>query len=204
MKIEALDALKKFSESDVAWRKNASILALENAEEDASKAEIERAAKNSEAYGLGVSICKLLHGYVKKINDILEGKDENCDTRSTGTPLIVLEKACSIFSGLISADGGRRALLDVFGYVDPQITSDEGEKTGFKLSLEEEPRSAELNILQGILSIIKGNGGESITLKQRLSAIRTLRVLCKDEGIDDALRACPSPKPSRSLQIDPC
>ena len=66
MKIEALDALKKFSESDVAWRKNASILALENAEEDASKAEIERAAKNSEAYGLGVSICKLLHGYVKK------------------------------------------------------------------------------------------------------------------------------------------
>ncbi len=186
VKIEALDALKKFSESDVAWRKNASILALENAEEDASKAEIERAAKNSEAYGLGVSICKLLHGYVKKINDILEGKDENCDTRSTGTPLIVLEKACSIFSGLISADGGRRALLDVFGYVDPQITSDEGEKTGFKLSLEEELRSAELNILQGILSIIKGNGGESITLKQRLSAIRTLRVLCKDEGIDDA------------------
>ena len=43
-----------------------------------------------------------------------------------------------------------------------------------------------MNILQGILSIIKGNGGESITLKQRLSAIRTLRVLCKDEGIDDA------------------
>ncbi len=191
VKIEALDALGKFSESDVVWRKNASILAFRNAEEDASKAEIDSAAKNSEEFGLGVNICKLLHSYVKQINKILEGKDEKCNTRSTGIPLTVLEKTCSILSGLIRASGGRRAILDVFGYKDPQIISSEEEKeetskVGFKLSSDTENRSAELSLLGGILSIIKGNGGESITLKQRLSAIRTLKVLCKDENIEDA------------------
>ena len=187
IQIEALSALEKFAESDMIWRKNAVVIAKRNAEEDASEAEIKQAANESEEMGLGNAICKLLNSYVKRMNDILEGKDEKCNSRSAGTSMQVLQVTCSIFSGLIKANGGRRAILDAFGYTEPLVNL-EGEsdaKRGFSVTNTNEPRSAERAMLKGVLSIIKGDGGVSITLRQRLRAIRTLHVMCKDENVED-------------------
>ena len=66
-------------------------------------------------------------------------------------------------------------------------------KSGFKVTTGDELRSAEQAMLQGVLAIIKGDGGASITLRQRLCAIRTLRVMCRDENIEH---------PKQSLEAD--
>ena len=96
----------------------------------------------------------------------------------------VLEVTCSIFSGLINAKGGRRAVLDAFGYSEPLVGLDGGTdaKSGFKVTSGDELRSAEQAMLQGVLAVIKGDGGESITLRQRLCAIRRF-VLCAEMRI---------------------
>ena len=66
-------------------------------------------------------------------------------------------------------------------------------KSAFKVTTGDELRTAEQAMLQGVLAIIKGDGGASISLRQRLCAIRTLRVMCRDEKIEH---------PKQSLEAD--